>query len=77
METRKAPHHNEVVFLRLQHVCSGSLVVSIYLFIYLFMFFYQGKGKSRAISVADANKRIKEYKDQIRFSTSFLCSISF
>lgn len=25
-----------------------------------------GKGKSRAISVADANKRIKEYKDQIR-----------
>ena len=73
METRKAPHHDEVVFLRLQHVCSGSLVVSIY----LFMFFYQGKGKSRAISVADANKRIKEYKDQIRFSTSFRCSISF
>ena len=35
METRKAPHHNELVFVRLQHVCSGSFVVSIYLFIYL------------------------------------------
>ena len=37
METRKAPHHNEVVFLRLQHVFSGSLVVSFYLFIHVFL----------------------------------------
>ena len=45
METRKAPHHNELVFVRLQHVCSGSFVVSIYLFIYLFIYvFLSGEG---------------------------------